>query len=149
VGNLIRREYYLEDAQLTNKTGATIDPGLKVEIGCITALGLGGCLYEEDFKTTGLININVFDETWGLGGFNSVAFLGNVSTNPGGTPGDGPTTSVPEPGSLFLLGGGLLLLVALRTRRTKIVPASRCYSLPALGPVHSPGRQDLRADRFC
>lgn len=128
VGNLIGREYYLDNAQLTNKTGATIDPGLKVEIGCITALGLGGCLYKEDFKTTGLININVFDETWGLGGFNSVAFLDNVSTNPGGTPGGGPTTSVPETGALFLLGGGLLLLVALRTRRTKVVPASRWYA---------------------
>jgi len=116
IGNLIGREYFLKDPTFSNRTGATVDPGLKIELGCIGVLGFEGCVFKEDYATEGLIDITVFDDSWILGGFNTVAFAGSVSTNPGGSPGG--SVPVPAPSVMVLLGSGLLLLGLRRRRRT-------------------------------
>lgn len=126
VGNIVSREYFLKDPTFSNRTGATIDPGLKIEIGCIgidiiTADRL--CVLEEDYKTAGLINLNLFDESWVLDGFDSKAFTDIVSLSsvagPGGDVGGG---AVPEPPLILLFGAGLLLVGRRMRRRPSYQP---------------------------
>lgn len=127
VGKLVRREFYMEDADFTNKTGLTIDPGMKVEIGCIELLDFGGCLLREDYATTGLANIKVFEETWKLRGFNTVAFLGDAGTLPGEGDGDGGgdgETPVSEPPVAVLFASALGLLVLGARSRSRAGPLS-------------------------
>jgi hypothetical protein len=126
VGNIVNREYFLKDPTFSNRTGATIDPGLKVEIGCIgidiiTADRL--CALEEDFKTAGLINLNLFDDSWTLGGFGTAAFADTIMLAAADVPGGGPTDGnrVPAPPVIFLLAGGLLLLGAARRRQAAMM----------------------------
>ena len=117
VGNLVKREYYIDDAQLENITAATLDPGLKVQVGCISFLGVGDCLFEEDYKTQGLIDMKMYETTFALGGFDNKIFRDVVALGTGGTGG----TAVPEPQTLFLLGMGLILILfRSRCRDTRI-----------------------------
>jgi PEP-CTERM motif-containing protein len=118
VGQLIRRTYLLDDPLFSNLTKVTIDPGISIELGCfsISIVFPQQCVFNEDFQTEGLLGIPVVDDSWILGGFNTLDFFGPL--NPGQLPPiDGGSTPVPEPASSWLLGIGIALLAGIRLRR--------------------------------
>ena len=118
VGQLIGRTYYLKDPKFSNRTAATIDPAMQIQLLCagFTGLGEDKCLFDETFQTTGLTDIFVYNNNWVLGGFEDVEYNDVYRF-------DGPakpdvTVAVPEPGtfSLMLLGFALLVLSTVQSR---------------------------------
>ena len=118
VGQLIKRTYFLDDPLFSNLTKATIDPGMKIEVGCleISLIFPRDCVFNEDYQTEGLLGIPVYDNDWVLGGFNTLSFL--TPLLPGDPPPNGePSQQVPEPSSVLLLALGLLAMGGIRLRR--------------------------------
>lgn len=106
VGQLLSRTFSLTP-NFSNVTKATVDPGIKIEVGCLSLTGVfDECLFKEDYKTEGLLGIPVYRNNWTLAGFSDVQILGTIGTGTGA--GNGGT--VPEPSSLALLAAALLLL---------------------------------------
>jgi len=106
--DLLRIEYFLNDPLFSNYTAATIDPALQVQLLCASFTGLGqACVYDETFQTQGLASLDVYSNSWVMGGFDSFAF---------DMQGQGPRPAVPEPGTFGLLGLGLLGLGLTRRR---------------------------------
>jgi hypothetical protein len=128
VGNIVNREYFLKDPTFSNRTGATIDPGLKIEIGCIGVDVITAdrvCVLEEDYKTAGLINLNLFDDSWTLDGFGTQSFTDTIGLRSAGLPGGGVggSGSIPEPPLLVLIAVGLLLMGARVSCQRTLVQA--------------------------
>jgi PEP-CTERM motif-containing protein len=118
-GNLIKRTFFMKEPKFENATAATIDPGLKIEAGCLSGPIIGlDCLFREDFATTGLLAIPVYENEWNLGGFNEVSLLGLASTGVGAD--DPRNAAIPEPATVVLLGIGMLLLGFARNRRGEL-----------------------------
>ena len=135
-GNLIGRTFTMDDEQnFRSKASITINSERLLRAGCFEVhLGTigydAGCLfsYTDTFQALGGLNDildlripqgsldvgNVFDRSFALGGFNSVAFGADVPMPPTPPPG------VPEPSTLWLALLGLLGLgrAARRPSRT-------------------------------
>lgn len=114
MGNLLGRDYFVKDASnFRSQSNLTIDPTLPIKAGCFDlelAAGLGGtglqCAFTETYKTTGLADIEVYQNSFSLIGFNIVSL---ASDDP---------LSVPEPSSILLMLLGLFGLDrVLRARR--------------------------------
>lgn len=111
VGNLIDRTYFLDNANFTNDTYATIDPALQVQALCASVPIAGSfCAYDETFQTTGLLRIGLYSNTWSMGGFNTVNFAETITYNNG---------AVPEPSTLFLLAIGIIGIAGFTARKRK------------------------------
>jgi hypothetical protein len=104
--DLMRIEYFLNDPLFTNRTAATVDPALQIQLLCVRFTAVGqACVYDETFQTQGLASVDVYSSSWVMGGFDS--FVVDMR-------GKGPIEDVPEPGTLTLLSLGLLGLAPAR-----------------------------------
>jgi hypothetical protein len=125
-GKLLERTYFMgSGSAFTSDSRVSIDPILPIKAGCLTAEsnipGIDGvdlCAFEEDFRTTDLLSLSVWDNTFSLGGFNRVTFA--LASNP-------PDDIVPEPSTLLLT---LLAVGALTTLRwgTRIRRRASCLT---------------------
>lgn len=113
VGNFIGYNLFMDNATLSNNTSMTIDPFMEFKGLCLK-LSPGilseTCLFDWREQTQGLVNVDMFEDTWALDGFQSHSFDNFIdyrgSDNSGGSD-NGGVVDVPEPSSilLFLLAG--------------------------------------------
>ena len=101
VGQLIGRSFTMDDANnFHSKTDVNISFQTAIQAACLKAqafvLSIDACLYDQTFNFS-LADIDVFDRSFALGGFNTVAF--DAFTPP---PEDPKDNNVPEPSTLWL-----------------------------------------------
>ena len=116
IGQLVGRNYFLDDPLFRNDTAATVDPAIQIQLLCAGFTGLGDkCLYDETFQTTALASMSVYTNQWVLGGFNDFEYDDVYRLD---SP-DGPT-NVPEPSILWLMLLGLGAFVVPSRRNKKV-----------------------------
>ena len=134
IGQLVDRTYFMSDSIFSNKTALTIALEATAEFGCIELpLFGGGCIVEESIRSApGTLASR--NRTFSMGGFNEVNFAEIFRfTDPGGTTdpgGNPPSITLPEPGTLFLLLFGFLVVASTPACRRKCGSSSQ-YPLAA------------------
>lgn len=136
-GQLLRRTYgIVDETNFETNWLVSIDPILRFKAGClgitvVIAPVFKECLYDEEFRTTDLFGVPVYENSFSLGGFSTSSFSsliadlalddpaaggggGDVGGGGGDVGGGGGGGTVPEPSMFWLM---LLATVGLAAAR--------------------------------